>query len=115
MGRGALLYLPFSAKRYDTIAQDAFSDWMKKHVAICLKIAKGRDPRINRMEDIILVTGLHRTKSWISAVFNDGQPSAQVSFGVYTLGASSVRIEKQEEKGGVLKLGPSGEVRFCFI
>jgi len=115
MGRGALLYLPFSAKRYDTSAVNDFSKWMIKHVDTCLEIAKRRDSRVNRMEDILLVTGLHRTKSWISAVFNDGQPGAQVSFGVYTLGASSVHLEQQDKKGGVLKLGPSGEVRFCII
>jgi hypothetical protein len=34
------------------------------------------------MEDIILVTGTHRTRSWTNVAFPGGQVDAQVSFGV---------------------------------
>ncbi|KAH9961773.1 hypothetical protein BC827DRAFT_1201759 [Russula dissimulans] len=61
------------------------------------------------MEDIILVTGRHLTKSWINVAFSEGRRGAQVSFGVRVTGASSVHLEERNVTGGELKLGPHGE------
>jgi hypothetical protein len=37
---------------------------------------------IDQMEEIILVTGCHRTRSWANVAFLENQVDAQVSFGV---------------------------------
>jgi len=66
---------------------------------------------IDRMEDIILVTGCHRARSWVIATFSDGQADAQVSFGAEVFGDSGVGLEWRDARGGDLKLGPSGRVR----
>ncbi len=67
------------------------------------------------MEDIVLVTGFHRTRSWSNVAFNEVQADARFSLGVEVTGAlgasvrwraSSLRIQ-----GAVLSQGPSGEVR----
>ena len=70
---------------------------------------------IERMEDIILVTGTHRTRSWTNVAFPGGQEDAQVSFGanVATRGdAVSVdwKISHEYNRGAVLNCGPGGEV-----
>ena len=67
---------------------------------------------INRMQDIILVTGCHRAKSWVNMAFYGGSGDAEVSFGVQLSGASNVKIEQRRAHGDVaLKSGPNGEVR----
>ena len=70
---------------------------------------------IERMEDIILVTGCHRARSWVIATFSESQAGAQVSFGAEVLSNSGVDLEWRDARGGDLKLGPSGMVRpFTF-
>ncbi|KAH9032012.1 hypothetical protein EDB85DRAFT_1957234 [Lactarius pseudohatsudake] len=65
------------------------------------------------MEDIILVTGCHRTRSWTNIAFNEVQSGAQLSLKVdvadalganVNWGVSNVRIQ-----GAVHNQGPSGE------
>jgi hypothetical protein len=68
------------------------------------------------MEDIILVTGRHLTRSWISVIFsNRGPGDAQVSFLVRVSGETGVHFEERNASGGVFKPGPRGEVGFCTI
>jgi hypothetical protein len=67
------------------------------------------------MEDIILVTGRHIARSWISVAFSESLGGSQASFKVQASGDSNVRLEEREVRGGELKLGPSGEVSFHVI
>jgi len=67
---------------------------------------------VNRMEDIILVTGRHLARSWINAVFSECRGHAQLSFIARVAGNSSIHLEERNAAGGDLKLGPSGEVGF---
>jgi hypothetical protein len=62
------------------------------------------------MEDIILVTGRHLTKSWINVAFNQQRRDAGASFNAQVSGDSDVRLERQYMQGGELKLGPTGKV-----
>ena len=62
------------------------------------------------MEDIILVTGRHLARSWVSAVFSESRGGAQLSFVVQASVNSGVHLEERSATGGDLKLGPSGEV-----
>jgi len=67
------------------------------------------------MEEIILVTGRHRARSWINVAFSERQRDAGVSFEAHVSRDRSVNIEQRYVRGGELKLGPSGafEVRFA--
>jgi hypothetical protein len=67
------------------------------------------------MEDIILVTGRHLARSWVYATFYESQPGAEVSFGVQVFGNSRVHLEWRDARGGELKLGPDGSVRFSTV
>ena len=113
--QGALLYLPLPARREDTLARGDFAKYITKNIDSWYAFARELGLGINRMEDIVLVTGHHRARSWISAAFPLRPLDAQVSFEVRVLGHCSVHLEQLEESGAVLQLGPSGEVCFCFV
>ena len=70
------------------------------------------------MEDIILVTGCDRTRSWTNAAFMGNQVDAQVSFGVYVggLGASiNFQFSPENARGAVLCQGPEGAVHLYAV
>jgi hypothetical protein len=112
--QGAFLHLPLLADREETIARDDFGKWLLKHVDDCLKVAHNLGCDINRMEDIVLVTGRHLARSWVSVAFPSGL-YAEVSFQTRVSGSSGVYFVKLDESGGELKFGPTGEVRFCNL
>ncbi|KAI0276244.1 hypothetical protein BGY98DRAFT_716462 [Russula aff. rugulosa BPL654] len=75
----------------------------------CMRLADERGLGVNRMEDIILVTGRHLAKSWVRAVFSENRGGAQVSFVVNASGNSVLRLEERNVSGAQLKFGPNGE------
>jgi len=110
--RGAVLSLPIPAQREDTIAKGDFGRWIVKNIDQWFAFAENLGLGINRMQDIILVTGRHCAKSWINVAFSEGPRDAEVSFGLQVLGDSHVNIEQRRLRGNaVLKLGPKGPVR----
>jgi hypothetical protein len=108
--QGALLSLPLAAEREDTIARGDFGKWLVKHIDDCMRIADDLGLGINRMEDIILVTGRHLARSWVSILFSEYRTGAQVSYVAQASGNSGIRLQERRMTGGDLKLGPSGEV-----
>jgi hypothetical protein len=65
---------------------------------------------IERMEDIILVTGRTLTQSWINVAFNQQRFDTGASFNAQVSDDSDIRLERQYVQGGELKLGPTGKV-----
>jgi len=110
--QGALLSLPLPAACEDTAAQGDFGKWLVKNIDCCMKVAEDLGLGVNRMEDIILVTGRHLARSWVNVVFSENRGGAQLSFVVQPSGNSGVHLEERSATGGDLKLGPSGEVGF---
>lgn len=113
--QGALLSLPVPAQGEDTVAFGDFGKWMIKHIDTWFAFARGLGLGINRMEDLILVTGRHLTKSWVNVAFTQRRPDAGVSFDVQVSGHSHISLEQEYVRGGDLKLGPSGRVCICTI
>jgi len=67
------------------------------------------------MEDIVLVTGTHRTRSCTNVAFPGGQDDAQVSIRakVDQLGdtiAIDWQISEERNLGALLNYGPTGKV-----
>ena len=64
------------------------------------------------MEDIILVTGFHRTTSWANVTFNDVKSDAKFSLGVEVPGTVGVNFNWQASnlsvQGAVHNQGPRG-------
>ena len=88
---------------------------MIKHIDSWFAWVRQLGVGIDRMEDIILVTGTHRTRSWVNVAFPGGQVDAQVSFAanVATRGenvAINWSFAHEYSRGAVLNYGPNGEV-----
>ena len=68
------------------------------------------------MEDIVLVTGTHRTRSWTNVAFPGGCKDAQASFGAKVDLRSDIvtvnwHFSQEHNRGAILNCGPDGEVR----
>jgi len=65
------------------------------------------------MEEIILVTGCHRTKSWLNVAFLEGYTDAQVSFSIKmydpVIGVNR-QFSVRNTGGAVCNWGPEEEV-----
>ena len=104
------MYLPLLSERHDTVARGDFGEWMLENIDDCFKVAEDLGYGVERMEDIILVTGCHLAKSWVSAAFSDSRGGSEISFGVRVSRNSGVHFDERNTNGRGLKLGPSGEV-----
>ena len=108
---GAILSLPVPAQRQDTLALDVFGRWMVKHIDRWFAFARHLELGIEQMEEIVLITGCDRAKSWTNVAFLESQADAQVSFGVkVTQDRIDWQLSPEEIQGVVLNQGPVGEV-----
>jgi hypothetical protein len=112
---GAVLSVPVRAQRQDTLVKGDFAKRIVKHIDIWFAFAQRLGFGIEQMEEIILVTGRDRTKSWTNVAFLGCQAEAQVTFAFRVVEGSGDGIEWQvapgQIGGAVLAQGPSGQVR----
>lgn len=111
---GALLYLPVDAQRQDTRARGAFGKWMLQHIDSWLAFTRRLGLGIEQMEEIVLVTGCHLTRTWANVTFLEGQTHAQASFGINVTQGRDVCINWHfshgNTQGVVCSWGPEGPV-----
>ncbi|KAH8984117.1 hypothetical protein EDB92DRAFT_1501950 [Lactarius akahatsu] len=107
----AVLSLPIQARCENTVALGDFGDWAIEHIDRWFAWARELGMGINRMEDIILVTGAHLTRSWTNVAFLEGQTDARVSFRVQVVADTSINWDVSPDRvmGAVLSYGPTGE------
>jgi hypothetical protein len=84
-GHGALLLLPHGGRRTDIIRSKAFEDYIRDHVASWFTWAQKNEQGIERMEDLILVSGCTLVSSWAAAVFVYNTMEAKISLARRTL------------------------------
>ena len=114
----AVLSLPVAARREDTLAQGDFKRWIVKHIDSWFTFAQKLGLGIHQMEEIILVTGCDRTKSWANIAFLGKEIDAQVSFGLNVEGPSpsiNFQFSPVNARGAVLHHGPEGTVRLYDV
>jgi hypothetical protein len=103
------------ALREDTLAKSAFGKWIVKHIDRCFAFAQELEFGIERMEEIILVTGCDRARSWTNIAFLGGEADARASFGVRVYGhpgtSTSVEFSPGHVMGAVVSHAPEGTVR----
>lgn len=103
------------ARRKDTLAKGDFSEWIVKHIDHCFAFAQRLGLGIERMEEIILVTGCDHTRSWTNVAFFGSQLDAQASFRFKVVHGPPVSIDWQPSPepvlGAVVHRGPGGTVR----
>ena len=117
--QGAVLYLPTEARCENTVALEDFGKWMIRHIDSWFSWVRLLGVGIYRMEDIVLVTGTHRTRSWTNVAFPGGQVDGLVSFGANVATRGEVvtvnwKFSHEYTRGAVLNYGPHGEVRQCL-
>ncbi|KAF8269283.1 hypothetical protein EI94DRAFT_1015440 [Lactarius quietus] len=109
---GAALSLPVLARREDTLSQAHFGRWMTRHIDSLFAFSQRHGLGIE-MEDMVLVTGYHRTRSWSNIAFYETQSDSRVSLQVQTpstLGTTvHWRVLSQRIQGAMLSHGPCGE------
>ena len=84
-----------------------------KHIDSWFAFARKLGLGIEQMEEIILVTGCDRTRSWTNVAFLENQVNAQVSFGVKVEGPDTsinFQFSPEHPQGAVLRDGPEGTV-----
>ena len=112
----AVLSLPVTARREDTLARGDFGRWMVKHIDSWFAFARRLGLGIEQMEEIILVTGCDLTRSWTNVAFLGSQDDARVSFGVRVEGDTSINFQSSRgNRGAVLRHGPQGTVRLYVV
>lgn len=108
--QGVALALPVEANREDAVSRAHFGKWMIRHIDSWFAFTRHLGLGIE-MEDIVLVTGRHRTRSHYNIVFNKGQNS-RVLLRVQTPATDAVhwQVLRQQTQGAMLGRGPSGKV-----
>jgi hypothetical protein len=87
---------------------------MVKHIDSWLAFARRLGLGIEEVEEIILVTGCDRTRSWTNVAFLGDQVDARVSFGVKVEGPDTginFQFSPENAQGAVFRHGPEGTVR----
>lgn len=99
------------ARHEDTLAKALFAEWIIRHIDSWFAFSQLLYMGIE-MEDIVLVTGYHRTRSSSNVVFHESQVNARVSFGVQVPDGTTVnwQVSSTCTGGTMLNHGPSGEV-----
>jgi hypothetical protein len=109
-----VLSIPVDAQRQDTRARGNFGKWMINHIDSWFTFARRLGLGIERMEEIVLVTGSHLTRSWANVAFFEGQTNGQASLGVNVTHGPDMSIHWQcspgSVRGGVRSWGPEGKV-----
>lgn len=106
--------LPVQFIREDTRAKAQFRKWITNHIGSWFNLTEKHGLEI-KMEDIVLVTGCHRTRSWSNIAFQDeAEVNKKLSFGfsITTLGGASIHWESSNKNvsGALHNHGPSGKV-----
>ena len=86
-----------------------------KHIDSWFAFAQKLGFGIEHMEEIILVTGCDRTRSWANVAFLGSHVDSKVSFGVQVRGPApriNFQFSPENARGAVLRHGPEGTVRF---
>ena len=87
---------------------------MVSHIDSWFAFARGLGLGIEHMEEIVLVTGLHLTRSWANVTFLEGHANGQATLGVKVNNGQDVDItwhcSPGSVRGGMRNWGPEGKV-----
>jgi hypothetical protein len=83
---GALLSLPNGGHREDIIRTKVFEDYIRDHVDRWFNWAQNNKLGVERMEDLILVSGCTLVTSWAAATLVDNTFDAEISLASRSLG-----------------------------
>ena len=90
---GAFLSLPYDAHREDVIRTKAFEDYIRDHCESWFLFAQRNQLDVQRMEDIILVSGCTLVTAWAAAAFVDSNLDSEITLGCEQLGESGATFQ----------------------
>ena len=90
---GAFLSLPFDGYREDVIRTKGFEDYIRDHCKSWFAFAQRNRLDVQRMEDIVLVTGCTLVTAWAAAVFVDSNLDSDITLGCQPLGDSGAKFQ----------------------
>jgi hypothetical protein len=82
---GALLTIPYDGVHEDVIRTKVFEDYIRDNADNWFAFARRNNLGVDRMEDLILVTGCTLVTSWGTAAFYDNLSDAEFSLRIQTL------------------------------
>ncbi|KAF8496689.1 hypothetical protein F5888DRAFT_1701790 [Russula emetica] len=85
-GPGALLCLPHENHRKNIIHKKAFEDYIRDHVVSWFTWTQNKRLGVDRIEELILVSGCTLATSWAAAAFVDNTMDAEISLASRTIG-----------------------------
>jgi len=84
-GSGALLFLPNNASSEDIISTKAFEDYIRDNVDSWFEWSRKIGLGVERIEDILLISGRTLVSSWAAVTFADNTQEAEISLTVQAL------------------------------
>ncbi len=87
--RGALLSLPTGATTKNIFRKKAFEDYVRDHVVSWFTWTQDNRLGVERIEELILVSGCTLATSWAVAAFMDNTMEAEISLASRTLSANA--------------------------
>jgi hypothetical protein len=118
-GRGALLSLPHGGRREDAVQMKIFEKYIQDNVVSWFTWAQKNQLGVERMEDLILVSGCTLVTTWAAAVFMDHTMSAEVSLASRTLRNGGASFFWSNVRGPVVhhnsRFDPVRSPGYCLI
>jgi hypothetical protein len=99
---GALLSLPNGGHHEDVIRAQAFEHYIKDYVDSWLTWAQKNQLGVERVEDLILVSGCTLVTSWAAAAFADDTMDAEISLASTALSNCGASFVWSNIRGRVL-------------
>ena len=93
--------LPHEGDRKDVIRTKAFEDYIRDNVVKWFSWAQKNNLGVERMEDLILVTGYTLATSWAAAVFVDLGVGAEISLTTTTIPGGRETFDWSDSHGTV--------------
>jgi hypothetical protein len=102
---GAFLDLPCGGQRQDAIRTKVFENFIRDHIDSWFTFAQDKHLDVERMEDIILVSGCTLVTSWAAAAFHDNTQDVKISLRSKALdnGGADFRWGPDINPGGVAR------------
>ena len=96
------MYLPNGGHHEDVIRAQAFEDYIKDHVDSWYKWAQKNRLGIERVEELILVSGCTLVTSWAAAAFVDDAMDAEISLASRKLNNGGASFVWSNIRGSIL-------------
>ena len=103
---GALLSLPHGGHSEDVIRTKVFEDYIRDNVDSWFRWSRRKGFPVERMDDLILVTGRTLVTSWAAAVFDNqtstaGSVSAEISLNIEKSNRGGAQFVWRNNRGNV--------------